>query len=72
MQKLSRLSLLQQIMLQVQGEAEGCPVKQSAACLQPVSCFKPYGVVLGYSFNLMCDPQLLKSTAEPAFLPWQV
>lgn len=65
-------TFIQQVMLQVQGAMGGCPVKQSIACLQPESCFKPYGVMLGYAFNLMYDLHLLKSTAGPAFLPWQV
>lgn len=47
--------------------------EQSAALLQPGSCFKPSGVMFWDTlFNLTCDPQLLKSTAESASLPCQV
>lgn len=41
-----------------------CEVIQSSASSPVKSCWD--------TFNLMCDPAFLKSTAEAAFLLWQV
>lgn len=52
--------------------AEICPVKQSAARSARVLFQARRGSVWGCSFNLTCDPQILKSTAESASSPCQV
>jgi len=73
MQKLSHPSLLEQISASGAKESRELSHKAIRCTFATRVLFEAlWGNVLEYSFNLTCDPQVLKSATESALLPCRV